>query len=57
METLDLEKWDIAAKIEQFRDELKHEVEGTPTGQELFLLLFNSVWDVIEPVGRLLIVP
>ena len=57
MQTTDLGEWDLAAKVEQFHDELKDEVEGTPTGQELFLVLFHDVWDVIEPVGRLLIVP
>ncbi len=57
MSTAELGKWDLAAKIEQFRDELKHEVEGTRTGQELFLVLFHSIWDAIEPVTRLLIVP
>lgn len=50
-------QWDLAAKVEQFRAELKYEVEGTPTGGELFQVLFGEIWDVIEHVERLLIVP
>jgi CHAT domain-containing protein len=48
---------DLAAKVAQFRAELEYEVEGIPTGRELFGLLFLSVWDAVEPVDRLLIVP
>lgn len=57
MKTLDLGNWDLAAKVEQFRAELKYEVEGTPTGGELFLILLGNVWNVIDPLKRLLIVP
>ena len=57
MTVTDLGSWDLPAKIEQFRAELKYEVEGVPTGQELFWILFGEVWKVIDPVKRLLIVP
>ncbi len=57
MQTINLGDWDLVAKVDQFRAELKYEVEGTPTGQEIFLILFSSVWNVINPVERLLIVP
>lgn len=57
MNTLDLGTIVLADLVAQFRTELRDEVEGTPTGKELLLILFSAVWDGLEGVDRLLIVP
>lgn len=57
MHTADLGTLDVPGMIEQFRAELQYEVPDEPTGMLLFSLLFIPVWDAIDPVGRLFIVP
>ena len=57
MHTADLGTLDFAGMVEQFRAEVQYEVPDEPTGMPLFSLLFMPVWDVINPVGRLFIVP
>ena len=57
MNTLDLGKFDLPGTVEQFRAEVQYGVAGEPTGELLFQILFQPVWNAIEPVGRLFIVP
>ena len=57
MHTTDLGTADLPGMIEQFRAEVQYEVPGEPTGMLLFSLLFQPVWDVLNQVGRVFIVP
>jgi CHAT domain-containing protein len=57
MNTLDLGKFDLPGTVEQFRAEVQYGVAGEPTGEILFHILFKPVWDAIQSVGRLFIVP
>jgi len=57
MHTTNLGTLDVPGMVEQFRAELQYEVPDEPTGMLLFSLLFVPVWDAIDPVGRLFIVP
>ncbi|HEX8690959.1 MAG TPA: CHAT domain-containing protein [Longimicrobium sp.] len=52
-----LGRFDLGDLVERFRTELTTRVEGVPTGEVLFHLLFGPVWDVLRPMERLLIVP
>jgi CHAT domain-containing protein/tetratricopeptide (TPR) repeat protein len=57
MNTLELGKFDLPGTVEQFRAEVQFGVAGVPTGELLFQILFQPVWNAIESVGRLFIVP
>jgi CHAT domain-containing protein/tetratricopeptide (TPR) repeat protein len=57
MHTLDLGSADLSGLVEQFRAELQYEVPNEPTGELLLSVLLSPVWDAIDPVGRLFIVP
>ncbi len=57
MHTSDLGTLDLPGMIKQFQAEVQYDVKEALTGSILFAALFSGVWDVIEPVGRLFIVP
>jgi len=57
MYTTDLGKFDLLGRVEQFCAEVQYGVADEPTGEILFHILFRPVWDAIQSVGRLFIVP
>jgi CHAT domain-containing protein/Tfp pilus assembly protein PilF len=54
---LELGSLDLKQLINQFRAEIEYQVDGLPTGEKLFLILFSQVFDALEPFDHLLIVP
>jgi hypothetical protein len=57
MQTLDLGEFDLPGSIEQFRAEVQFGVTGEPMGEILFQILFTPIWNAIQAVGRLFVVP
>ena len=54
---LELGTLDLKQLVNQFRAEIEYQVDGVPTGEKLFLILFSQVYDALEPFDHLLIVP
>ena len=52
MTTIELGPNDLDKMVEEFRAEIESEVDGVPSGEKLFLILFLGIWDAIAPMER-----